>query len=387
MKILILHNTYQQRGGEDAAVEAESALLGAARHEVRVEVVSNHGISGFAARTSTFLRAPYDAARKGWLADLIGDARPDVVHIHNFFPLLTPAIHETAAEMGLPVVQTLHNYRLVCANAQLLRGGSICEKCLAGNRIWGVVHRCYRGSLPGSLAVMRMQDRAIRTGAWHKHVHRFIALTEFSRSKFIAGGLPANRMAVKPNFVAREMPLAAQRRGALFVGRLSPEKGAETLVRAWRGLPSIPLTVVGGGPELGKLPAIAPANVTFTGAQTPEQVAGHMAGAQALIVPSIWYEGFPMTVAEAFAAGLPVIASDIGSLGEIIVSGRSGLHFTPGDADSLAAIVKTLFADPAALQRLGAGARASYEAHYTPMANLAQLERIYAEAIETARRG
>lgn len=387
MNILILHNSYQQTGGEDAVVAAESALLRGAGHRVRVETVSNHAISGLAARATTFLNAPYDPKRKEWLADLVARERPDLVHIHNFFPLLTPAIHEAAAEMGLPVVQTLHNYRLVCANARLFRKGSICEKCLAGSRFWGVAHRCYRGSFPGSLAVVRMQERAFRAGTWHSHVHRFIALTAFARKKFIAGGLPADRIAVKPNFVARTSAPADARHGALFVGRLSPEKGVETLVKAWRRLPMFPLTIAGSGPELESMRALAPANVTFTGAQGPEEIALHMAKAQALIVPSLWYEGFPMVVAEAFAAGLPIIASNIGSLAEIVVPGRNGSHFVPGDAQNLAVVVKALLADPAALQRLAAGARASYETHYRPETNLAQLERIYAEAIMTARMG
>ena len=385
MNILILHNAYQQPGGEDAVVAAESALLRGAGHKVRVETVSNHAISGFAAKAATFLAAPYNPTRKKWLAALVDRERPDLVHIHNFFPLLTPAIHEAAAEMGLPVVQTLHNYRLVCANAQLLRNGSVCEKCLAGNRLWGVAHRCYRGSLPGSLAVVRMQERAFRAGTWHSHVHRFIALTAFARQKFVASGLPADRIAVKPNVVARISAPADARHGALFVGRLSPEKGVETLIKAWEQLPMFPLTIAGNGPELERMRALAPANVTFTVAQTPGEIALHMAKAQALIVPSLWYEGFPMVVAEAFAAGLPVIASNIGSLAEIVVPGRNGAHFVPGDAQDLVATVEALLANPATLQRLAVGARASYETHYTPETSLAQLERIYADAIEAAR--
>tara|TARA_R100000365_G_C2748060_1_gene78762 strand:- start:480 stop:1655 length:1176 start_codon:yes stop_codon:yes gene_type:complete len=384
LKILILHNTYQQHGGEDAVVEAESALLRKAGHKVQVELVSNDSISGLHAKALTFFKTPYDAARKNWFANLVAAERPDVVHIHNFFPLLTPAVHEAAAEMGIPVVQTLHNYRLLCANALFLRDGTVCEKCLSGTRYSGVVHRCYRGSLSASLAVVRLQNRAFSCGSWHKHVHRFIALTAFSREKFISGGLPDGRVAVKPNFVARERPCAVQRSGALFVGRLSKEKGADTLVSAWRELPNIPLTIVGGGPEQGALEAMAPSNVTFVGQQPPERVATYMAGAQALILPSIWYEGFPMTVVEAFAAGLPVIASNIGSLGEVVTPGRSGAHFTPGNAADLARKVRELFDIPEMLERLGSGARAIYEAHYTPEANLRQLERIYDEAIAEA---
>jgi len=386
MKILIIHNNYQQRGGEDAVVEAEAALLEAAGHEVQLEEVTNRSISGPAAKAQAFLNASYDVTRKAWLAKLVGNSRPDVVHVHNFFPLITPAVHEAAAELGLPVVQTLHNYRLLCANAQFLRNHSVCEKCLGGHRYWGIVHRCYRGSFAASLSVVRMQHRAATRGTWHKHVHCFIALTDFARQKFISGGLPADRIVVKPNFVFREVPRPQARAGALFVGRLSPEKGGELLLRAWQELDDIPLTIVGDGPESEKLKSMATANVHFAGQLPPDVVAHYMRTTQALIVPSIWYEGFPMTVVEAFASELPVIASDLGSLSEIIISGRNGAHFPPGDPKGLVKAVRGLFSNSRALDELGKNARADYENYYAPSINLKQLEEIYSKAIEVSHR-
>lgn len=385
MNILILHNTYQQRGGEDAVVAAESTLLRAAGHDVRVEIVSNDGISGFAAKARVFARTPFNPTIKNWLTNLITGQRPDVVHIHNFFPLLTPAVHEAATELNIPVVQTLHNYRLLCANALFLRDGQVCEKCLHGNRTAALLHRCYRGSLPGSLALVRMQNRAFRHQIWHRNVHRFIALTEFARSKFVEGGLPAENIAVKPNFVPDPQLGDTTRRGALFVGRLSKEKGVHILMKAWHSLPKIPLTVVGAGPEFERLKAMAPGNVSFTGKQPSEKVAQYLADTKALILPSICYEGFPMTVVEAFASRTPVISSNIGSLGEIIVPGRNGAHFHPGDAADLSTIVQRLFKNPATIASLGDGARASYEALYTPEKNLIQLEDIYEAALRASR--
>lgn len=383
MNILTIHNTYQQRGGEDSVVEAETALLRDAGHQVRLLQVSNDSISGFAAKARAFLNTPYDPSRKVWLTEYVTENRPDVVHIHNFFPLLTPAIHEAAAELGLPVVQTLHNYRLLCANANFLLNGTVCEKCTTHGRYWGAIHRCYRGSLPASIGVVRMQNRAFRNRTWHKYVQRFIVLTKFAKGKFVAGGLPAERLAIKPNFVARDQPPRLLRKGALFVGRLSPEKGADTLIRAWHKLRNIPLTIVGGGPEQKKLMGMAPANVHFAGQQPREEVVRQMVTAQVLIIPSICFEGFPMTVVEAFAAGLPVIASNIGSLSEIVVPRENGVHFKAGDAEDLADKVREQFDTPTILADLGAGARATYEKHYTPEANLECLERIYAEAIAT----
>ena len=169
-RVLVLHNRYQQRGGEDSVVDAETSLLREAGHEVFVELVDNHAITSLPQKLNAFARAPYDPAREAWAADLTRQTRADVVHIHNFFPLLTPAVHAGAMRAGAAVVQTLHNYRLLCANALFLRNGSVCESCLGGSRLPAVTNRCYRGSLAGSLAVTRMQDRAEARGSWRTSV-------------------------------------------------------------------------------------------------------------------------------------------------------------------------------------------------------------------------
>lgn len=387
MKILILHNTYQQRGGEDSVVEAESSLLRDAGHFVDVELVSNDSISGLSAKIRTFIRTPYDHDRKQWMADLLQRTQAEVVHIHNFFPLLTPAVHEAASERGVAVVQTMHNFRTVCASALLMRDEQVCEKCMAGNRNWALLHRCYRGSFAGSLALVRMQNRAFKTNTWEKHTDKIIALTQFGKDKFIEGGLPEKRLVVKPNFIADEnFSPNDVRSGALFVGRLSLEKGADKLVEAWKSLPDIPLRIVGDGPERSQLESIAPAHVTFCGLLSREDVRKEMAHASALIMPSIWYEGFPMTIVEAFSTGLPVIASRLGSMAEIITHSENGLHFTAGDPHDLADTVRTAFLNPISLTKMGHGARQSYETYYTPEKNLQMLEGIYASAIREAKR-
>jgi glycosyltransferase involved in cell wall biosynthesis len=379
-----VHNAYQQRGGEDGVVSQEVDLLRNAGHDVDLEQVSNDSLSGLAAKATAFLNTPHNVERGHWILAKVAATRPDIVHVHNFFPLLTPAIHEGAAKAGAAVVQTLHNYRLVCAGAMLLREGAVCEKCLSGNRLWGVVHRCYRGSLPGSLAVARMQVRADRHRTWHRHVHRFIALTEFARQKFIEGGLPANRIVVKPNFVNGPTVILKQpdRSGALFVGRLSPEKGVATLIEAWRSLPHIPLTIVGTGPEFVAVRASAPNNVKFKGELTRTEVAQEMRSAAMLVVPSIWYEPFGMVVIEAFASALPVVASNIGSLASIVRPGQNGALFTTGNADSLRSVIEGLHKNPDRLRLLGVGARQDYVSHYAPDQNLVQLEAVYRAAIE-----
>ena len=358
-------------------------MLRAAGHVVHVETVSNDAISTVAAKTRAFWNAPHDLARVEWMKRLIRQYETQLVHVHNFFPLMTPAVHEAASSSGVAVVQTLHNYRLICSGALFLREGQVCEKCLDGSKAWGVVHRCYRKSVAGSLAVAHMQLRAERHRTWHRHVQQFIALTNFAKEKFVAGGLPPSRIAVKGNFVPDTVynrdPEA--RRGALFVGRLSPEKGTDTLISAWSQMTDVPLTVAGHGPDEARLRAIAPPTVRFLGQLTADAVRDEMAKAQCLVVPSIWYEGFPMTVLEGFASGLPVLASHIGSLAEIVVDGVNGAHFEPGNPLSLKQVATNLFADPRRLDRLGQGARDTYQNNFTPSANLVQLERIYESAL------
>ena len=385
MNITILHNIYRQAGGEDAVVAAEAELLRRAGHDVHLELVCNDGIRSMADKARAFVQAPHDHGRLAWATDLFSRTQPEVVHIHNFFPLLTPAVHEAARLHGAALVQTLHNYRLLCANAMFLRDGLVCEKCLHGSKAWGIVHRCYRGSAIGSLAVARMQWRAERLRTWHTDVHRFIALSNFARAKFIAGGLPPERLVVKPNFAVAEAPVPGPRNGALFVGRLSPEKGVAVLLQAWRALPHIPLLIIGDGPERARLEAAAPANVRFLGPLPQAEGRQMMGRAQFLIVPSTWYEGFPLVVVEAFSAGLPVLAARIGSLGEIVVDGVNGRHFEPASANSLADTAKEMFSKPELLTRLGESARTTYDANYSPAENLKQLEAIYAAALETAR--
>lgn len=356
---------------------------------VHVERISNDAICTVPEKLRAFWAAPHDAARKSWVRAILDRKRAELVHVHNFFPLLTPAVHEAAAERGIAVVQTLHNYRLLCAGALFLRNGFVCEKCLHGSKVWGVVHRCYRESLPGSLAVVRMQWRAERHQTWRRKVHRFIALTEFARNKFVAGGLPAERIAVKPNFItdpefAKSLPKG--RKGALFVGRLSAEKGVDILIKAWEQLPDIPLTIVGDGPEKARMQIKAPSNVRFLGSCSSEEVRVQMAAARCLVIPSIWYETFGMVVTEAFAASLPVIASRIGALEELVTDQVTGWHFTPGDPKSLVAVVRKAFGSPARLVDMGNNARRIWQDYYSPAKNLLQLETIYSEALAESRR-
>src|SRR5271169_3732856 len=226
MKVLIVHNRYQHVGGEETVVANEQALLDSYGWETRLWSVSNDAITGTWSKITAAVRAPYSRPARDELARLIAEFMPAVVHVHNFFPLLSPSVYDACRAAGVAVVQTLHNYRTICLGALLTRDGHPCEDCISGSPYQGALHGCYRGSRIGTLAVARMIDTHRRRGTWLHKVDRFIALSAFARKKFIAAGFPADRIAVKPNFaVDRGTATAAARAGALYVGRLSSEKG------------------------------------------------------------------------------------------------------------------------------------------------------------------
>lgn len=316
------------------------------------------------------------------LRALIRAERPEIAHFHNIFPLVSPAAYYAARAEGVAVVQTLHNYRLLCVAATMFRDGRPCETCLGRSPWPGVLHACYRHSRASSGVSAGMLAAHRLLGTWRRKVDRYIALTEFARDKFTSGGLPAERIAVKPNFMADPGPPTgdAERRGALFIGRLSEEKGLAHLIEAWRAVEAR-LTIVGDGPMADPVRRDAPAHIDLAGPQGRDEVAAALRRAAYLVLPSIWYEGFPMVLLEAFAAGLPVIAGRIGSLAELIEDGTTGLLYDFGDAAALAAKVRWAEANPGEMRRMGANARKIYELHYTPETNLRHLMSIYGSAM------
>ncbi|HID8536467.1 TPA: glycosyltransferase family 4 protein [Stenotrophomonas maltophilia] len=381
MKILIVHNSYQQAGGEDRVVDLESMLLES--HEgnvVRKHVISNERISGplekiFAAISSLFSVKSYFMMKR-----LIERERPDVVHVHNTFPLLSPSVFYACRSSAVACVATLHNYRLVCPTALLMHDGVVTERSLAHGPWWAVPRRVYRESFFGTFVLSALISLHRRLGTWQRTVDSFIVLSEFSIPRFVQGGLPASKIVVKPNFTSVPKPTDAYRAGLLFVGRISEEKGIDTLLTAVCGLPSGSLRIVGSGPLEGAVKAQP--LVEFLGPLNNESVHAEMVRATCLIVPSLWYEGFPMVVVEAFANGLPIIASRIGALGEIIEDGVTGLLFDPGDADALSMKMAWALNNPESMKQMGRAARLRYEEMYTPERNLEILMEIYMSAME-----
>jgi glycosyltransferase involved in cell wall biosynthesis len=372
MRVLVLHSRYLSgtSSGENRVVEDEVELLRAAGHEVRLWAPSPEDAGG-GWRLGLGARAVWSRPAVREVERLAAELRPDVVHVHNLYPMLSPAVLRTAAA---PVVVTLHNYRLLCLPATFLRDGRACEDCL-GRLPWpGVVHRCYRGSAPGSAALAASLGVHRRVGTF-RHVSGFLAVSEFVRDKHADAGMDAARIRVKPNFVA---PLP-RREGPggdfLYLGRLSPEKGLDRLVGRWRDIPGR-LVVVGDGPDRARLEAAAPNTVEFVGAVPPDQVGGYLAQARALVLPSICYEGAPRTVVEAYAAGVPVIANRNGALPSVVADGVTGLLVDPGNPggwrDALARL-----GDDAVSARLGEGAFAAWHSRYSPEQGLADLEAAY----------
>ncbi len=399
MKVLILHNRYRQHGGEDQVVQAEAALLRERGVHVRLVEADNGRPEGEGPlRTVTMAAAAaWSPASYRFAARICREFQPDVVHVHNFWMSLSPSVHAACRAAGAATVQSLHNFRLLCANALLLREGRACLDCVGGSPLPGVMRRCYRDSLLASAAVAGMitANRFLRT--WHRNVDAFIALSEHSRSKFAAGKIPTDRLFVKPNF--REDPGEPASRPSssktfVFAGRLSSEKGLDTLIEAWvqARLPEpARLLIVGDGPARDSLVmqssalGLDPTRVTFVGRKTPAEVLELVAGARAVILPSLCFENFPALLAEAYACGRPMIASDSGALGELVDQDRTGLKTPPGDASALAQALRRMAADDSLADSLGRAARREFLAKYTPEENHRNLMRIYRFAAE--RRG
>lgn len=379
-RVMVVHNAYQQRGGEDSVVEAEVALLRQHGHDVIDWRRHNDELAG-RGRLSAALGTLWSRESHARALELIDEHRPNVVHVHNTFALISPSVYWACAQRGVPVVQTLHNFRLGCPQALLLRDGSVCEDCL-GRTPWPALrHGCYRGSRAQTAVLGGMLTLHRTIGTWQDKVTRYVALNEFCLEKFVAAGLPRQRLRVKPNFVDFAPPEEGLARdGLLFVGRLSHEKGIDTLAAAMRLCPSAHLRVLGSGPQEQSL-ADQP-NVQRLGSQPLPMVREWMGRSSALVLPSIWYENFPRTLVEAFAAGLPVIASRIGALAELVEDGVTGLLFRPGDAADLARCIDWALGHGQALAQMGQRARARYEALYTPQRNYQLLMDIYRDAID-----
>jgi glycosyltransferase involved in cell wall biosynthesis len=388
VKILLVHNEYKLPGGEDEVVRQEKGLLQRAGHQVTAYIRNNRELDDY----STWQRMTM-APRAAWAWDakkefeaLLANESPQVVHVHNTLTLISPSVYWACAEAGVPVVQTLHNFRLFCPAGTYLRDGQVCEECHTHSLWKSVQYGCYRGSRPASATVALTLAAHRALGTYREKIQAYIAFHDFARGKFIEGGIPAERIFIKPNFVSPDPGEGAgDGNYVLFVGRLSPEKGILTMLRAWERLDGrVPLVIAGDGPLRPQVEEAA-ARVTgmeYRGQIPRDKILSAMKAARLLVFPSEWYEGFPLTIAEAFACGLPVAASRLGAMEVLIEDGRTGLHFEPGNPDDLARKVEAVWGEADRLRRMGREARQEFLAHYTAEKNYDLLMDIYRRAIE-----
>ncbi|HVA85221.1 MAG TPA: glycosyltransferase, partial [Candidatus Saccharimonadales bacterium] len=376
--VLMAHCYYRDLGGENLSFEAEARLLQAHGQRVVTYTRDNREIDrlGIVGRAGLAARTVWADDSYRALLRMIDEERPDVVHFQNTFPLISPAAYYAARRSGVAVVQALRNYRPLCANGLFFRDGGVCEDCLGRSVPWpGLVHACYRDSALASGVVVAMEAIHHAAGTWRDQIDLYLAPSEFSRTKFIEAGFPADRIAIKPNFVDPDPgPNEGPGDYALFAGRLAPEKGVLTLVEAWRRVRDLPLRIAGDGPLGDELERFVERHglagrVELLGQQPPAAIIDLMKRARVVIFPSEWYETFGRVAAEAFACGVPVVAAKIGAVAEIVADGRTGLHFRPGDAADLAAKVEWLERHPVERRAFGVQARAEFERHYTASHN------------------
>ena len=390
VNILIIHNSYQQSGGEDVVVAQETRLLERNGHRVSIYKRSNHELDdlSFAQRLGLISRIVSANDSKLAVRGMLRDLKPEIVHVHNTFAMVSPSVYEVCQEEDVAVVQTLHNYRLLCPAATFYRSGAPCEECVTHGLLRSVRYACYRESrmMSGAIALMLKTHRSRQT--WNGQIDAYIAISSFVKEQFVKAGFPASKIFVKHNFVD---PDPGERSGpgdyALFLGRLSPEKGLLPMLQAWEHLPSaVPLVIAGEGPMRSRLEAEVASrrlhSIHFAGRLKRGEAYDAMKKAAFLVVPSVWNEPFGMVVAEAFACGTPVLGAFAGAIQEMLDDQVTGLHFTPGDPHALAKSVTWAWGHLPELVAMGKSARRVYQDRYSANTSYERLMTIYASAID-----
>jgi glycosyltransferase involved in cell wall biosynthesis len=386
MRILFIHNLYQYAGGEDVVLEMENNLLKNAGIETEVLIFDNKEIQGTWRKIITGIRTVYSSKSRKILAEKIESFRPDLIHVHNFFPLASPSIFYEARSRQIPIVMTLHNYRLICPGYSLFYHGKIYEASV--NRIFpldAIMKGVYRDSRFQTAAVALMTGTHKLLGTWRNKVDRYIALTEFARNKFLNSSLNVSpeKLVVKPNFTPDYGAGGGNRSDYfLFIGRLTEEKGIPVLLETFRKT-SAKIKILGDGPLKEDILNLCSerSNVEYLGFKSKSEIVQLLQNARALVFPSTWYEGMPMTIIESFSTATPVIASDLGGPAEMIVHRENGLKFSPGSSLSLLEQLRIISEDQDLWQLLSKNARNSYLQKYTQKRNLELLIKIYNDLI------
>jgi len=389
MRILIAHNHYQQAGGEDAVVGAEFNLLKNFGEDVHLYERSNLELdrASFFQKIKILLSLKWSRASYRDMRAVLKKVRPDVVHFHNIFFILTPSVYQACRDENVPVVQSLHNFRPLCSNALLFRNNTICEECIETKDLRrGIYHKCYKKSRLLTAAIVRTMRHHWQKGTWINMVNRYIMASEFGCQKYTASGIPRDKISIKPNIIYPDTPKQNQDKGyALYVGRLSGEKGVSVLLEAWKSINNIPLKIAGDGPLTNELKSYVHShkieNVEFLGFISKDQYKIYMSGAKFLVIPSVCYENFPCVVVEAYSYGIPIIASDLGSLPEIVLDKLTGVVFKPGDSNDLVRKVQWLTEHKDELPSMRENIRQQYKELYSAQRVYEMLMTVYKQVV------
>jgi len=386
MKILLIHNQYQHHGGEDTVLESELKLLQKNGETVETLIFNNDQIDSIASKMKYGLYSFYNPSSSRLLEKKVNTFNPDVIHVHNFFPIASPSLFYLANDKKIPIVMTLHNYRLLCPNAMFFREGKVCEDCISKSfALDGVIHGCYRDSRLQTLFLATMTWIHKKKGTWQNRIDKYIALTAFAKNKFLNSSLKLNdsKIEIKPNFVVDHGFELEKEDYCLFVGRLSKEKGIDILLNAFQGS-ARKLMIIGTGPMLETVEEYSKkyGNIEYLGFQSIDFIISKLKKAKALIFTSIWYEGMPMTILESFSTGTPVLCGDIGGPAEIVVNEKTGLVYKAGDSIELQSKIEQLYTQPEIYTKLCKNARKEFEEKYSEEKNYTKLINIYKKVID-----
>lgn len=394
MKIAYAFNYYQLHGGENMWYNSEPDLFRARGHDVVIYSRDNQDIEKFSfpQKAALFWRVAWSQHTHDEFSALLRREKPDIVHVYNTLALITPSIFHACRDAGVPVVQTLYNYRLVCPAATLLRDGKVCEECIDHSLLRSVIHKCYRESALQSASLARMIAVHRRKGTWSRVINGFIVPTAFMKAKLARGGVPAEKIHVKPNWHDPDPGMRTQKgEYCFYVGRLSEEKGIRTTLEAWarhKDLP--PLVIAGDGPlkeeVVTRLGSMSGSPATYLGRVSHDEVIERMKQSLCYLLPSEWYEAFPHTILEAYACGVPIVASRIGTLTDVIEDGRTGALYTSGDPDALAEAVRRVASNPATAAQMARQAREAFVEEYSAEPAYQNLLAIYEKVIAMATR-
>lgn len=395
MKILLIHNSHRSgsSSGDDIVFKKESGLLEKYGHEVTRINPLNDEFDKVSAlkKLSTILQVPWSVSYYKKIKHILLEAKPDIIHLHNFFPFISPSVFYAAGSAGIPIVQTLHDFRYLCPTAFLMRSGKICDECKDGAFFKSVEYGCFKGSKLQSIPIAFMLKLHWYLKTFKNKIDGYICLTKSQRKTYLDAGFNGKKFFIKPNFVDDTFEQDKYKYGdyTVFIGRLGEEKGIRTLIGAWKDLPDIPLKIVGDGPEAKDFKSLVAdmniKNIDFLGYKPYLECRKILNNARFLIMPSIWYETFGLTIIEAFSHCKPVIASNLGAMADLVENGETGILFTPMNTQELAEKVRWLWNNPEECQRMGRNARREYEEKYTPEKNYEMLINIYQEVIERKR--